>query len=77
MNFHKHEGEENPYVWFGYVPLTIFNHTRGQVPVSMNADTINMIHKSKQSAKEGSSFDPEGDFRKSKEQEFMNKYSNN
>ena len=31
MALHKPVGWANPYVWFGYVPLTIFNHTRGQV----------------------------------------------
>ena len=39
--FQKPVGVENPYVWFGYSPQTIFNHTRRQVPGSMNNDTIN------------------------------------
>ena len=34
-------GETNLYVQFVYVPQTIFNHTRGQVIGSMNADLIN------------------------------------
>ena len=42
--FHKPAGEANPYVWFGYVPLTIFNHTGEQVSGSMNADTMNIIN---------------------------------
>ena len=39
--FHKPVGRENPYVWFGYSPQTIFNHTRRQVSGSMNSDPIN------------------------------------
>ena len=27
-NFHKHSGEKNPYVWFGYGTLTIWNHNQ-------------------------------------------------
>ena len=27
MTFHKSAGEENPYVWFGYGQLKIFDHT--------------------------------------------------
>ena len=46
--FQKPAGEANPYVRFGYGPLTIFNHTRGQVSVELNADTINMMHTSQQ-----------------------------
>ena len=44
--FHKLTGEENLYVWFGYFPLNICYHNRGQVSVSMNSDPINMIHTS-------------------------------
>ena len=51
MTFYKPTGEANLYVWFEYVPLTIFNHTLGQVSVSMNSDPINMIHKSQKSTK--------------------------
>ena len=29
-NFHKPLGEANPYVQFGYFPLTIYNQTQGQ-----------------------------------------------
>ena len=42
--FYKTLGEENEYVRFGYGPLNIWYHTRGQVSGSMYADTINMIH---------------------------------
>ena len=52
-NFNKPAGEANPYVRFGYGPLTIFNHTWGKVSGSMNADPINMIHKSQKQTKEG------------------------
>ena len=62
-NFQKYAGEANPYVWFGCVPLTILNNTRGQVSVSMNADTINMIHTSQQSTKLGMNEELEGYFR--------------
>ena len=41
MTLHKPAGGEDLYVWFGYVPKTIYNNTRGQVSVSMNTDTIN------------------------------------
>ena len=34
-------GEANKYVWFGYVPQTIFYHTRGQVSGSINYDPVN------------------------------------
>ena len=51
--FHKLAGEANPYVWFGHGPLTIFNNTRGQFSVLMNADPINRIHTNQKSAKEG------------------------
>ena len=51
--FHKPTGEENAYLRFVYGPLTIFNHTRGQVSGSMKSDPINMIHTSHQSTKEG------------------------
>ena len=40
-NFQKPEGGANMYVWFGYVPQKICNHTLGQVWVSINADPIN------------------------------------
>ena len=53
MTFHKPAGEENPYVRFGYGPLTICNHTQGQVSVSMHADPINMIQTSQKSIEEG------------------------
>ena len=43
-NFHNPVGEANPYVQFRYIPLTILNHTGGQVSGSMNADPIDMIH---------------------------------
>ena len=49
---HKPAEEENVYVWFGYGPLTICNHTQGQVSGSMNADPINMMHTSQQSMKD-------------------------
>ena len=51
--FHKPAGEANLYVQFVYVPLKIYNHTPGQVSVSMNADPINMIHITQQSTKQG------------------------
>ena len=51
------------YVCFGYDPLTICNNTQGKVLVSMNSDTINMIHTSKKSTKEGLNKALEGDFR--------------
>ena len=66
MTFHKPAGEANPYVWFGYSPLTIFNHTRGQVSLSMNSNTINMIHTSQKSTKEGLNEELEGCFISSK-----------
>ena len=50
--FHKPAGKENPYVWFGYGPLTICYHTQGKVSGSMNANPINKIHTSQQSTKE-------------------------
>ena len=53
MTFHKPEGEANTYVRFGYIPLTICNHTRGQISGSINADQIHMIHTSQKSSKEG------------------------
>ena len=53
MIFHKPVVEENPYIWFGYGPLIIYHHTRGQVSVPMNDDPINMIHTSQQSTKKG------------------------
>ena len=43
-------------------PLEIFYYARGQVSGSMKSDTINMIHKSQQSTKEGSNKELEGDF---------------
>ena len=48
---HKYVGGANPYFRFGYVPLTILNHTQGQFSGSMNADTMNVIHTSQQSTK--------------------------
>ena len=59
----KRMGEANMYVRFGYVPLTILNHIRGQVSVSMNADIINLIHTSQQSTKEGLKEELKGYFR--------------
>ena len=50
--FHKYAWEANTYVWFGYSPLKICNHTKGQVSGSMNSDPMNMIHTIKQSTKE-------------------------
>ena len=50
--FHKTAGEANLYVWFGYSPLTIYNNTLREVSVSMNSYPINLIHTSKQSAKQ-------------------------
>ena len=52
-NVYKPAGEANPYVWFGYGPLTIFNNTRETVSESMDADPINMTHTSQHSTKEG------------------------
>ena len=49
---HKLTGEANLYVRFGYGPLTIFEHTQGQVSGSMNFDPINMIQKIQPSTKE-------------------------
>ena len=43
-------------------PHKIFQHIRGQVWGSMDADPINMIHTSKQSTKEGLYEEPEGYF---------------
>ena len=60
-------GGENPYVRFGYSPLTICNHTQGKFSVSMNTDPINMIHISKQSTKEGLNEELEGHFQSIKE----------
>ena len=65
MTFHKPAGEANQYVRFGYGPLSICNHTQGQVLGSMNTDPINMIHTSQQSTKEGLNKELEGDFRSS------------
>ena len=64
--FHKAAGEENQYVRFGYNPLKICNHTRGQVSVSMNTDPIIMIHTSQQPTKEDFNKELEGYFRPSK-----------
>ena len=61
--FRNPAGKENMYVRFLYIPLTILNHTRRQVSVSMNADPINMIHISQQPTKEGLDGELEGDFR--------------
>ena len=60
---HKPTGEENLYVQFGYVPLTIFNHNQGQISGLMNSDPMNMIKTSQQSIKEGLEEWVEGDFR--------------
>ena len=67
MTFQKPAGGENPYVRFGYIPPTICYHTRVQVSLSMNDNSINMIHASQQSTKEGLNESFEGDFRSSKE----------
>ena len=48
---HKPVGEANKYFRFEHSPLKIFNHTRGKISVSMNADPIDMIHKSQQYTK--------------------------
>ena len=48
---HKPVVEANTYVWFGYIPPKICNHTKGQVSISMNFDTINRLHTSQQSTK--------------------------
>ena len=60
--FHKPEGESNMYVWFGYISMTICNHTQGKYSGSMNAIGINMIHTRQQSTKEGLNEDNEGYF---------------
>ena len=49
--FHRSTGEANPYVRFGYGPMTIFDHTRGNFSWSMETYPINMIHTSQQSTK--------------------------
>ena len=61
--FHKPGGEANIYVCFGYVPLTVFNHTQRQVPGSINKYPKNMIHKIQQSTKEGLNKKLDGYFR--------------
>ena len=73
MTFYKPEGEANMYVRFGYVPLTIFYHTREQVSGSIYADPINMIHTSQQSTIKGLKKDFEGGFTNSKEQYLVDK----
>ena len=50
---HKPEGEADPYLRFGYGPLTILNLTWRQVSGSMNDDPINIIYTSQKSSKEG------------------------
>ena len=50
-NSHKIVWEANQYIWFIYGPLKTLNNTRGKVSVSMNADPINMIHKSQKLTK--------------------------
>ena len=50
-NSHKSAGESNPHVLFRYAPLTIFNHTPGEVSGSMNSGTIKMTHTNKQATK--------------------------
>ena len=47
--FEKPIEESYTYLRFGYDPLKIYNHNCGQVTGSMNADSINMIHRSQQS----------------------------
>ena len=47
-NFHNPVGGANPYIQFGYGPLTTFYHPRGRSSGSMSADPINMIHTSQQ-----------------------------
>ena len=42
MTFHKPVGEETPYIWFGYGPQEIFEHTWGQVSESINDYPINI-----------------------------------
>ena len=49
--FHMPDEEANPPVWFGYGPLTIFNHTQGNVSGSMDTYPINTIHTSKNKQK--------------------------
>ena len=44
--FYRPTGEANMYIWFGYGPLIICNHTCGQVSLTMNSDPINIIHTS-------------------------------
>ena len=61
----KPVGGSNPYVWFGYSPLKLFNHTQRQVSVSTNDDTISMVHTSQQSTKDVFSKELEGYFRSS------------
>ena len=46
MTFHKPVGEANMYVWFEEGPQKIYNHTRGQVSGSTNAEPINTKKKS-------------------------------
>ena len=67
MTFHKPAEEANPYIHFGYVPLTIFKRTRGNVSGSTDDDPINMIYISQQSTKEGLNEELDGDFRSSRE----------
>ena len=64
--FRNTSGEENLYVRFVYGPLTISNHTQGKVSGPMNDDSINMIHTSQISTKEGLNEELEGGFRSSK-----------
>ena len=64
--FHKPAEEENMYVQFGYVPLTICNNAQGQVLGSMNYYPINMIHTIQQSKREGLNKELKRDLRSSK-----------
>ena len=43
MTLYIQVGETIPYVRFGYVPMTIYNHTRGKVSRSTNVDPINTM----------------------------------
>ena len=61
------------YVQFGYRPLTIWDHTQGQVSGSMNADQINMIQKSQQSTNKGFNEELEEDFIPRKEISWIQK----
>ena len=66
MVFCKPAEGANPYIQFGYGPLNIFNHTRGQFLGSLDADPINMIHANQKLTKEGLNKYLEGYFINSK-----------